>query len=170
MEIIKEINIGKLHIEIKSQFSELIGIEKKGYEYTFEGISDESLLDEIVLNHIPNDVVSDEKRRIQKRKTDGIEAYQTTQAQLRLSRLSNGISDAIYTQYVYQPLDQLINYINGGNWLDAYNIINDIQINPYLSSQMLLSFKLQIANYIVGDGEYLEYLGKSVDNNGNIII
>lgn len=110
-----------------------------------------------------------EKLRIQKRKEDGIEAYQTTQAQLRLARIANNIPDAVYTQYVYTPLDDLINKINSGNWLDAYNIIDSIQTNAYLSSAMLLNFKNQIANYIVGDGEYTEYTGKTVDPLTGII-
>ena len=109
--------------------------------------------------------------RIQRRKEDGILAYQTTQRDLRKARLANGIPDSVYTQYVYTPLDNLINKINGANWLEAYNIIDAIPTNPYLSSAILLNFKIQIANYIVGPGEYLEYSGKLVDElTGNIIV
>lgn len=109
------------------------------------------------------DPVYREILRIQKRKDDGVNAYQTTQAQLRLSRLANGISDAIYTQFVYEPMDNVINKVSGGNWLDAYNLIGSVQSNAYLSDAMLLGFKNQIANYIVGNGDYTEYAGKTVD-------
>jgi hypothetical protein len=104
-----------------------------------------------------------EKKRIEKRKEDGIEAYQNTQAGLRLTRLANGIPDSVFTEFVYQPMDAVINKISSGNWLDAYNLIGLIIPNAYLTSAMLLSFKNQIANYIVGDGDYMEYIGKTVN-------
>jgi len=134
-----------------------------------DSILDEVLLDSIITNHVSSNPVFLERLRIQKRKSDGIEAYQTTQAELRLSRLANGISDTIYTEFVYRPLDVLINYINAGNWLDAYNTIDSIQPNDYLTSAMLLNFKNQIANYIVGKGDYMEYTGKIVDPLTGII-
>lgn len=101
--------------------------------------------------------------KMNKREADGKLAYRNTQASLRLTRIHNKIPDSVFTQYVYGPMDSVINKINTGNWLDAYNIINSVQSNPYLSVNMLLSFKNQIANYIVGEGDYQEYTGKTVD-------
>lgn len=111
-----------------------------------------------------------EKLRIEKREKDGKEMYQLTQAKLRLKRLQLGISDFIYTQYVYDPLDMLINKVSTGNWLDAYNIIDNIQTNPYLSKETILTFKLIISNYIVKDGDYIEYRNRSVDQETGKII
>lgn len=108
--------------------------------------------------------------RIEKRERDGLDSYKRTQAQMRLQRLSLGIADSIYTQYIYEPMYNVINKVRGGNWLDAYNIIGSITPNQYLTPQMLTGFKIQIATYIVGEGEYTEYTGKQVDSNGNIII
>lgn len=116
------------------------------------------------------DPVYAEMVKMDNREVDGRLAYRKTQAGLRLQRLQAGISDAIYTEFVYLPMDGVINKINSGNWLDAYNIIFAIAPNAYLTVGMLLSFKNQIANYIVGDGLYTEYSGRAVDPLTGLII
>lgn len=51
MEIIKEVNIDKLYSEIVIQYSGLTSISAKGNNYTFEGISDENVLQSIIDAH-----------------------------------------------------------------------------------------------------------------------
>lgn len=123
----------------------------------------------IDIERIAVDPVYAEMVKMDKREEDGRMAYRKTQAGLRLQRLQAGISDAIYTEFVYLPMDGVINKINGGNWLDAYNIIFAIPSNAYLTSAMLLGFKNQIANYIVGEGAYAEYTGRTIDALTGII-
>lgn len=123
----------------------------------------------IDIERLNTDPVYAEIVKMDKREEDGRIAYKNTQAELRLQRLGLNISDEIYTQYVYTPMDKIINNINTGNWLDAYNLIFGIQSNTYLTEAMLLKFKRQIANYIVGDGDYIEYKGKSVDYATGVI-
>lgn len=117
-----------------------------------------------------NDPVYMEVLRIQKRTRDGVNAFETTQAELRLNRLQNNIPDAVYTENVYEPMNPIVVKIRSGNWLDAYNTIDNIIPNDYLTATMLLNYKIQIANYIVGEGEYTEYSGKSVNSETGEII
>jgi len=123
----------------------------------------------IDIERLATDPVYAEVVKMDKRELDGKKAYRNTQAGLRLTRIANNIPDSVFTQYVYGPMDSVINKINTGNWLDAYNIIDSIQSNAYLTAAMLLSFKNQIANYIVGEGDYTEYTGRTVDPATGII-
>ncbi len=115
------------------------------------------------------DPVSFEVVRIEKRKRDGIRLYQYTQASLRLNRLANNIDHITYNEYVYTPMEKVINQINGGNFLDAHVELFTIASNAYLSDAMLLSFKNTIANYILYEGDYVEFVGKTLDATTGII-
>lgn len=125
----------------------------------------------IDIERMETDPVYAETVKMNKREEDGRIAYKNTQASLRLQRLQNGISDVIYTEFVYLSMDGVINKINTGNWLDAYNIIPSIMPNSYLSTTILLEFKNQITNYIIGEEDYIKYTDKTVNPlTGNIII
>ena len=106
---------------------------------------------------------------IKQRKIDGISAYQSALAEMRLSRLANGIDHSTYSTYVYIPMEGIISAVNKGSWLDAYDFINQVQTNPYLSQTILDNYRLTISNYIVNSGNYEEFAGKEIDENGFII-
>jgi hypothetical protein len=111
-----------------------------------------------------------EVKRIYKRRQDGIERIVAVKAKLRNQRLASGVPDNIYTQYIYVPMSGVISKIESGDWLDAYNMIDSVPTNTVLTSQHIIGWKRDIANYIVGDGDYLEYKGKSVDETTGSIL
>lgn len=110
-----------------------------------------------------NDPIYAEKVKIEKRKLDGIEMYQFSQAQMRLNRIANNINYEVYNVNVYTPMVGVINAISSGNFLDAYSAIMLVVPNPYLTSATLLSFKNTIATYILGDGDYSDFAGKTLN-------
>ena len=112
-----------------------------------------------------------EQKRIYKRRQDGVERIVAVKANLRNQRLASGVPDGIYTQYIYVPMSGVISKIESGDWLDAYNMIASVPTNPVLTAQHIVGWKKDIAKYIVGDGDYVEYKGKLVEEaTGNIIV
>jgi hypothetical protein len=115
--------------------------------------------------------VTMEVMRIEKRRMDGISMYQKTQAILRLNRLSANppINHTTYSENVYVPMSNVINQINGGNFLDAHVELFKIQANDYLTEGMLLWFKNEVGIYILTDGDYIDFVGKTIDPLTGII-
>jgi hypothetical protein len=108
--------------------------------------------------------IVEEVKRMEKRRIDGIARFQITQAELRLTRLAETTPSSVFNDLVYLPLATVINNINTGNWLDAFENIKKVQTNETLSATMLLRFKKNIAHYLVGDGDYQEFKGKTVNS------
>lgn len=106
---------------------------------------------------------------IKRRKDDGINAYQTKQAELRLARISNGIDYKLWHDNIYVPLAYMISSVESGNWLDAYEDLKNVSTNAIFTQEMKTSFLVEIANYLCFSGNYMEFKGNTVDSNGNII-
>lgn len=124
-------------------------------EATAQEIQDTAILQEVVV--------------IEKRKKDGILAYEKALAKMRLGRLQNSIPHETYRLNVYVPMDEVIDSVNKGSWIDAYEFLNLVTPNTYLTASTLTDFRLTISNYIVNSGNYSEYSGSSIDANGYII-
>ena len=102
------------------------------------------------------------------RKSDGISAYKEALASMRLGRLKNNIPHETYRLNVYVPMNNVVNSINNGSWIDAYEFINTVTSNAYLTNQIITNFRKTIANYIVNSGNYPEQAGQPIDENGYI--
>lgn len=121
------------------------------------------------LSSTGNTPIDLEAKKIKERKKDGVIAYERSLAAIRLGRLLNAIPHETYRINVFVPLSNVVNSINIGSWLDAYEFLNTVVSNPYLSEATLTDFRLIISDYIVNSGNYTEYSGNSIDSNGYII-
>lgn len=114
-------------------------------------------------------LLNNELRLIKQRKIDGISAYQSALASMRLERLENLIDHSTYSTFVYIPMEAIVNAVNKGSWIDAYDFINEVVSNQYLSEIKLTEFRQIISNYIVNSGNYAEFAASSIDEDGYII-
>ena len=121
-----------------------------------------------------DDITTDEKLierevdLIKQRKEAGIEAFQQTQAEMRVARLASGASHSDFKTYVYDNTKGVIDNMESGDWLNAYSEADLLTSNIILTSEMIIGFKTTIANYIVS-GMYDEFVGSIVDSNGDIV-
>lgn len=124
---------------------------------------------------IGSEPIRSEKNLIGTRKRDGISAYQQTQAELRLSRLANGIDHDVYKTSIYDPMKKVIKEVESGDWINAYEEVNIVVSNAILTPEMISGFRLQISEYLLnavlpnGTKLYPEYELWQMDASGILI-
>lgn len=111
---------------------------------------------------------SHEFELIKTRKRDGEKAYQETQAKMRVDRLKAGVDHTVFKTMVYDPMHDVIELVNTGNWLDAYTALGSVQTNAILDEEMKTDFRLKISKYLCDSGNYEEFDGSSYDSSGII--
>lgn len=107
--------------------------------------------------------IRNEKDLIERRRIDGIDAYQQTQAELRLSRLQSGVDHAVFNSQVYEPMNMVITSIMAGSWLDAYDYCVQVQTNAVLSQSMRVSFLIRLGTYLCESGNYPEFNNNTIN-------
>ena len=110
-----------------------------------------------------------EYRQMEKRIKAGCKAYKEVRVQMRLGRINNNIDHDVYTANMNVPMEPVISYIVNGEWLSAYNALNIVVANAYLTEAHITSYRLIISDFITGKGQYDEAVNYTYDANGYIL-
>lgn len=150
LTITKQINHGKLQSEIENQIETLLGFHNVGQDFVFDfnGAFDNLLLEQIIINHDPIDLIADEADRYIERIQDGLMMSINLMAELRVSSVQLNLPREV-NKYIEDKLNKVKINIDRGWWVTALEELESTIVEGYFTQELYDRLHVAISDYIL---------------------